>query len=162
MPLAVAPSAVVDPPSLAFVLALHVRVGTPLEVGELPEGRRRIIPIIGGTFEGPGLKGTILPGGADWQILRSDGVAHIDARYTLQTDAGQLIYIRNSGVRHAPPDVMRRLVAGEAVNPQLVYFRTAPTFETSAPELKELTRALHIGSGERHPSEVVIRIWRLT
>lgn len=161
-PLAVAPAAAVAAPPLIFVLELHVQVGTPLELGQIPEGRRRIIPIVGGTFEGPGLKGTILPGGADWQILRSDGVAEIDARYTLQTDGGQLIYIQNAGVRHAPPEVMRRLVAGEAVNPGLVYFRTAPTFETSAPELQELTRAIHVGSGERHPTEVVIRIWRLS
>jgi hypothetical protein len=162
MPLAIDPTTAVAPPVLAFVFELRIQVGVPLEVGQVHEGRRRIIPITGGTFEGPGLKGTILPGGADWQMLRGDGVAEIDARYTLQTDTGQLIYIQNAGIRHAPPDVMRRLIAGEAVNPALVYFRTAPTFETAAPELQDLTRAIYVASGERHPTEVVIRVWRVS
>jgi len=160
MPTAIAPP-VQDPPSLAFAFEMRLQVGTPLELGDVGDGRRRIIPIAGGTFEGPGIKGTILPGGADWQMVRDDGVAEIDARYTLQTDTGQLIYIRNAGVRHAPPEVMRKLLAGEEVNPSSVYFRTVPTFETSAPELEELTRAVYVASGERHQTEVVIRVWRI-
>src|SRR5262245_46456872 len=98
-----------QPPHLAFALELRVQLGPPLELGQTALGRRRIVPIVGGTFEGPDLKGKIVPGGADWQLVRHDGVAEIDARYTLQTDKGQLIYIRNGGFRHAPPEVMQRL-----------------------------------------------------
>ena len=97
----------------------------------------------------------MLPGGADWQIVRADGFTELDTRYTLETDKGQLIYVQNAGMRHAPPDVMQKLLAGEAVDPALVYFRTVPKFETSAPELQWLTRAIFIGTGERYPTDVV-------
>ena len=162
LPLAAAQPAATLPPALDFALEIRVRVGVPLEIGPVGTGRRRIIPLTGGTFEGPGVKGIVLPGGADWQLVRADSVAEIDARYTLETDGGQLIYIHNRGLRHAPPEVMRKLMAGEAVSPDQVYFRTAPVFETSAPELQELTRAIYVGTGERHPNEVVIRVYRIT
>ena len=101
----------------------------------------------------------MLPGGADWQIVRADGLAELDTRYALQTDQGSLIYIQNAGMRHAPPDVTKKLLAGQAVDPAQVYFKTLPTFETSAPELQWLTRAIFVGTGERYPTEVVIRVW---
>ena len=138
-----------------------MEVANPTVVGELPAGTRRIVEILGGTFEGPTLKGKILPGGADWQIIRGDGFTEIDARYTLQTDTGRLIYVSNVGIRHAPPDVMRRLNAGERVDPSLVYFRTVPTFETAAPELQWLMRSIFIATGERSPNGVLIRFWRV-
>lgn len=132
----------------------------PVDIGMLPQGRRRIVPITGGTFEGPELRGRILSG-ADWQIVRADGVSELDSRYTLQTDENALITVRNAGIRHAPPDVMEKLLAGQAVDPALVYFRTCPTFETAAPQLQWLTRSIFIGAGERYPSEVVVRFWRV-
>ena len=156
-----APPAATDPPRLTLALTLRVQVGEPMEMGTVPRGRRRIIPILGGTFEGPGIRGRVLPGGADWQIVRSDGLAELDTRYTLQTDGGSLIYIQNAGMRHAPPDVTRKLLAGEPVDPSKVYFKTVPVFETSAPELEWLTRAIFVGTGERHPSEVVVRVWKV-
>ena len=149
------------PPKLTLAMTLRVQVGPPTELGEVPRGRRRIIPILGGTFEGPDIRGKVLPGGADWQIVRADGFAELDTRFLLQTDAGKLIYIQNAGIRHAPPDITRKLLAGETVDPSLVYFKTVPTFETSAPELQWLTRSIFVGTGERHPSEVVIRVWRV-
>jgi hypothetical protein len=149
------------PPSLIFAFEVRAQVGPGLELGTTPAGRRRIVSILGGTFEGPGLRGQVLPGGADWQIVQPDGLTHLDSRYTLQTDEGAFIYVQNGGVRHAPPDVMSRLLAGEAVDPALVYFRTRPTFETAAPSLQYLTRDLFIGVGERYPSEVIIRFWRV-
>jgi len=148
-------------PRLALAMELRVKVGAPLEVGAVPRGRRRIIPIEGGTFEGADLRGTVLPGGADWQIVRADGLAELDTRYTLRTDAGDVIYIQNAGIRHAPPEITARLLAGEAVDPSLVYFRTVPTFETAAPHLQWLTRAIFIGTGERHPHDVIIRVWKV-
>lgn len=156
-----APSPSVQPPRLTLAMTLRVQVGPPMEMGQVPRGRRRIIPILGGTFEGPAIRGKVLPGGADWQIVRADGLAELDTRYALQTDQGGLVYIQNAGIRHAPPDVTKKLLAGEAVDPSQVYFKTVPTFETSAPELQWLTRAIFIGTGERHPAEVVIRVWKV-
>jgi Protein of unknown function (DUF3237) len=150
-----------QPPKLTLAMTLRVQVGVPMELGEVPRGRRRIIPILGGTFEGPTIRGKVLPGGADWQIVRADGLAELDTRYALQTEQGSLIYIQNAGMRHAPPDVTKKLLAGEAVDPGQVYFKTVPTFETSATELQWLTRAIFIGTGERYPTEVVIRVWKV-
>jgi len=148
-------------PALVFALEIRAELGTPLELGAVPQGRRRIIPIQAGTFEGPGIRGTVLPGGADWQIVRADGFTELDTRYTLRTDRDELIHIRNAGIRHAAPEIMGRLLAGEDVDPALVYFRTVPVFETGAPRLQWLTRAIFVGAGERHPDHVVIRVWRV-
>ena len=148
-------------PELIPVLEARAQVGPPLDVGPLSQGRRRIIPILGGTFEGSGIRGRILPGGADWQIVRADGVAELDTRYTLETDDGKLIYVQNAGIRHASPEVTARLMQGEPVDPSLVYFRTVPKFETSAPELAWLMRSIFVGTGERYPAVVLIRFWKL-
>lgn len=148
-------------PALTFAFEARVMVGQPMELGAVPEGRRRIIPITGGTFEGPGLKGRILNHGADWQIVRPDGFADLDTRYALETDSGHIIYVQNKGMRHASDEVMRQLNAGQPVDPNVVYFRTVPVFETSAPELQWLTRSIFVGTGERHPTEVVIRFWKV-
>ncbi len=149
------------PPKLVFAFELRAQVGQPLVVGEVPGGTRRIVQITGGTFEGPGIKGRIVPGGADWQIIHADGFSDLDTRYTLETDKGQIVYVQNAGMRHAPPEVSKRLLAGQPVDPSLVYFRTVPKFETAAPELQWLTRAIFIGIGERRPQDVIIRFWRV-
>ena len=107
------------------------------------------------------MKGHVLPGGADWQIVRADGLAELDTRYTLETDDGKLIYVQNPGIRHAPPEVTARLMAGQPVDPSLVYFRSAPRFETSAPELAWLMRSIFVGTGERQPADVILRFWKL-
>ena len=152
--------AVPAPPKLTYAFELHATVAAPTELGQVANGRRRIIDITGGTVEGQ-IKGTVRPGGADWQIVRADGFTELDTRYTIETDKGQLIYVQNPGVRTAAPDVMKKLLAGELVDPALVYFRTQPKFETSAPELQWITRSLFVGMGERYPSEVVIRFYRV-
>jgi uncharacterized protein DUF3237 len=148
-------------PPLTYAMTLHVQVGNPTEFGQVPRGRRRVIPILGGTFAGPNIRGKVLPGGADWQIVRADGLAELDTRYTLQTDNGSLIYIQNAGIRHASPEITKKLLAGERVDPSQVYFKTVPTFETSAPELQWLTRAIFIGVGERQPNDVTIHVWKV-
>ena len=150
-----------SPPTLVLALEAHVRLGTPIEVGQVARGRRRIIPIVGGTFEGSGIKGRVLDNGADWQIVRGDGFSELDTRYALETDKGEIIYVQNAGIRHAPPEITKKLLAGERVDPTLVYFRTVPTFETAAPDLQWLTRSIFVGTGERYPTEVVIRFWRV-
>ena len=148
-------------PRLTFAMELRVRVDAALEIGDLTEGRRRIVPIRGGRFEGPRLRGDVLDGGADWQIVRPDGLSSLEARYTLRTDRGELIYVENRGLRHAAPEVVAELLAGEAVDPALVYFRTVPRFETAAPDLRWLARHVFIGDGERYPDEVVLRVWEV-
>jgi hypothetical protein len=158
-PAAVSP--VPQPPKLSLALTLRVQVGPPTERGDVTRGRRRIIPILGGTFEGPKVRGKVLPGGADWQIVRADGLAELDTRYMLQTDSGSLIYIQNAGIRHAPPDVTKKLLEGQPVDPAQVYFKTVPTFETSAAELQWLTRSIFVGTGERRPTEVIVHVWRV-
>jgi hypothetical protein len=151
------------PPGLEFAFELRAEVADPLVIGELPTGQtRRIIDIRGGTFEGPRVKGRIRPGGADWQLIRrEDGFTDVDARYTLETDSGALVYVTNIGIRHAAPDVMRRLNAGETVDQSEIYFRAVPKFETAAPELQWLMRSIFVATGERYPNGVVIRFWRL-
>ena len=148
-------------PKLTFAFEVRATVGAPMEVGQVAQGRRRIVAITGGTFEGPGLRGKVMNGGADWQIIRADGFTELDTRYTLETDKGQIIYVQNPGMRHAAPDVMKRLLAGEVVDPATVYFRTVPRFETASPDLQWLTRAVFVGLGERYPNDVRIRFYRL-
>jgi hypothetical protein len=107
------------------------------------------------------LQGRVLEGGADWQILRPDGAAELDARYTIQTDDGALLYVKNRGMRHGPPEVLQRMNRGERVEPGSYYFRSVATFETSAKECEWLTRAIILGVGERYPDKVVLRFWEV-
>ena len=148
-------------PRTEHAFDLRVGIGPAVEVGPVPLGRRRVIPITGGSVGGPKLSGTILAGGADWQLIRPDGVAEIDARYTLRADDGTLIGVTNKGVRHGPDDVMKRLAAGEAVDPAAYYFRTTPVFEAAAGKHDWLNRAVFVASGERHPGHVLIRVWQV-
>ena len=150
-----------EAPRLTFAFEVRATVAPPTEVGDVAHGRRRIVAITGGTFEGPNIRGKILAGGADWQMIQPDGFSELDTRYTLETDKGQIVYVQNKGIRHAAPDVMKRLLSGETVDPRLVYFRTVPTFETSSPELQWLTRSVFVGTGERYPADVRIRFWRV-
>jgi hypothetical protein len=144
-------------PELAFAFEARVRVGPPLDLGD-----RRIVPILSGTFEGPEIRGRVVPGGADSQILRADGVMELEARYVLETDRGELISVVNRGIRRASPEVIAKLRAGLPADPSLVYCRTTPVFVTAAPELQWLTRSVFVGSADRYTEEVVIRFWRLT
>lgn len=148
-------------PELRFAFELDVAVGTPLDLGQTQAGHRRIVPIAGGVVSGPRLEGRVLPVGADWQILRPDGTADLDARYTIQTGDGALIYVVNRGVRHGPPEVLARLNRGERVDPGSYYFRSAASFETGAPQYSWLTRAIIVATGERYPDKVAIRFWEL-
>lgn len=151
-----------EPPGLEFAFEVRAEVADPLVVGELPNGTRRIIDIVGGTVEGPGISGTIRPGGADWQMIRrSDGFTDVDARYTIETDSGSIIYVQNIGIRHAPPEVMQRLNAGETVDQSDIYFRAVPKFETGDPELEWLMRSIFVCTGERYPNGVIIRFFRV-
>jgi len=153
-----------EAPRLTLTLEVRAEVGEPTEIGEIGGLRHRMVPITGGTFEGRGglaIRGRVRPGGADWQLIHPDGLTETDARYLLETDRGEMIGVRNRGLRHAPADVMRRLLSGERVDPALVYFKSTPVFETAAPELQVLVRSIFVGVGERYPSEVVVRFWKV-
>src|SRR5258708_6572736 len=127
-------SALLPAPSLTRVYRLEATLGEPLDLGEIAQGRRRIVPLTGGTFTGPELNGTLLPGvSADWQIALPDGTALVDIRYTLETDAGDLLYVQARGVRHGRPDVLERLAHGEDVDAGEYPFRTSTQIETAAP-----------------------------
>jgi hypothetical protein len=149
-------------PELAFAFEARVSIGAPLDLGITRAGHRRVIPILGGTVEGPKIRGRVLEGGADWQVLHPDGAADLEARYTLQMETGALVYVINRGMRRGDPELLRRLNTGERIDPEQYYFRTVATFESSAPECEWLTAALFVGSGERLPDGVVVRFWRVT
>jgi hypothetical protein len=147
------------PPRLDFVGAVEAEVSAPVVVGAGAAGERRIVPILGSRVSGPRLHGDILPGGADYQLIRPDGVAEIEARYTLRLPGGALVYVVNRGLRHAAPEDMARLLRGEPVPPERLYFRTAPVFETASPAHAWLQQSLFVGFGERRPASVLVRVF---
>jgi hypothetical protein len=146
---------------LESLLKADITLAAPQELGESPLGRRRIINITGGTFRGDRLSGKVLPGGADWQVIRADGVADLDARYTLETSDGALIYVRNHGYRHGPADVLKKLSLGEEVDPSLYYMRTTPLFETGDQRYAWLNRLICVGTGARKKSSVHLEIFEV-
>jgi hypothetical protein len=148
-------------PQLDFIFAARVTVDAPLDLGDVAKGGRRIVPITGGDFSGPGMRGAVLPGGADWQVLRGDGVAELEARYTLRTEDDALIYVRNHGLRHGPPEVIAALAAGQPVDPSRYYFRGATFFETGAARYAWLTKHIIVCTGERAPATVKLKFFQL-
>jgi len=149
-------------PTLRPLYTSRIDIAAPLNLGKVPHGQRRIINILGGAFSGPRLSGRVLPGGADWQIVRGDGIVEVSARYTLETDDGALIHITNRGLRHGPAEVIRRLGAGEKVDASEYYFRTTPVFETGAPEYSWLNGIIAVAAGERRADAVIITAYELT
>ncbi len=147
-------------PRLRQIYRLEASLGQPLGFGATPHGQRRIVPLTGGRFTGPELNGNLLPGGsADWQILREDGTAFGDIRYTLQTDSGELLYVQSRSVRHGAPEVLGRLARGEDVEASEYTFRTATQIETAAPDLEWLNKGVFIGVGGRQPAGVIYEIY---
>jgi hypothetical protein len=146
---------------LERLFSAEITLAKPQELGETPQGRRRIIGITGGRFSGAKLSGRVLPGGADWQVIRADGVADLDARYTLETDDGALIYVRNRGYRHGPSDILEKLAAGEVVDPARYYMRTTPLFETGDPRYAWLNRMICVATGARRPAAVELEVFQI-
>ena len=146
-------------PLLNVFADLSVQVGAPIEVGHTVHGLRRLIPILDGTVQGQGWTGRVLPGGADFQLILNSRMAELDARYVIETDAGDFIYVQNRAVRAAEPEVMARLVRGEVVAAESVYFRCSPSFETASKALAWISESLFIGTGARHPDQVVMRFF---
>jgi hypothetical protein len=144
-----------------FLFTLTGTVGSPIEVGLMPQGERRIVPIEGGDFEGPRLRGRVLPNGADWMKIRPDHVVAIDCRAALETHDGALIYMQYGGLRYGPPEVMEALARGETVDPSEYYFRISPTFETGRDDYSWLNRIVAVGVGRRVTSGPIYDIYEI-
>ena len=143
-------------PVLTPVYRLEATVGEPLVLGANSQGQRRIVPLTGGTFTGPAISGTLVPGAsADWQTILPDGSALGDIRYTLRTDGGDLLYVQSRAVRHGPAEVLARLGRGEDVDPSEYTFRAATQIETAAPELDWLSKGVFVSVAARQPAGVI-------
>ncbi len=140
---------------------IDVTLGPPIELGEGPRGRRRIIPIIGGTVTGERLSGRLLDLGADWQTVFADGSAELDTRYAMETHDGAVIDIRNFGFRHGPPEVLAALARGETMDASRYYMRTQPRFETGDPRYAWLNRTIFVGTGERLAAAVRVSFFEV-
>jgi hypothetical protein len=147
--------------NLQRLFKAEITLAPPQELGDTPQGRRRIIGITGGRFSGERLSGRVLPGGADWQVIRADGVAELDARYTLETNDGALIYVRNRGYRHGPAEVLKKLSSGEEVDPSLYYMRTTPRFETGDARYAWLNRIVCVATGARRAAAVELEVFEV-
>lgn len=146
---------------LELLFEASASLAAPLVVGPTPAGLRRVIPIEGGTFSGPRMRGRILPGGADWQYLRADGVMIVEAQYLLATEDDVLIQVQNRGLRHGPQEVMQRLAAGASVDPSEYYFRAVPSFAAPAGPYEWLNRSVFVCTGARLADAVRLWVYRL-
>jgi hypothetical protein len=140
------------------LMTLQVEVAGVQKIGAVPHGIRVTAPIASGHFEGPRLRGKVLPGGGDWTLLRGDGVLELDLRITLETDDGALIHMTSFGLRYGPPEAIAALAHGENVDPASYYFRTTPRFETSHPKYAFLNRLLAVASGDRRATGPIYTI----
>lgn len=155
------PDFVPPTPQLEHLMRVTVHVDPPLIVGAVPLGERRVINITGGHFTGDKLRGDVLPGGADWQLVRPDDAAILEAKYTLRVDDGALLYVTNLGIRHGPPAVLARIAKGELVDPTLYYFRATPRIETGALRYSWLNDRIMICSGARTADAVLLDFYEV-
>ncbi|WP_104045419.1 DUF3237 domain-containing protein [Arthrobacter sp. ZGTC412] len=154
----------IDPPTvpaLERAFEVNVRLGPLADHGQTRAGHRRVIPITGGEISG-GVQARILPGGADWQLVRGDGAIDIDSRYSARTPDGEMVYLQVTGLRTGPADVLDSLLKGENIAPARYYFRTVITIETSAARLRHLEDSIFIASCARDADAVRYTAYRIT
>ncbi len=142
----------------AFTITAHI--GEVVSAGDTGHGVRRIIPIVGGEVRGE-INGTVCPFGADFQIIRPNELIELEAKYALATDDGAVIYVENKGIRFGPLELLQKLKRGEPVDPELIYCRTAPRFETGHDRYRWLMENLFVASVARHADRVVIDVHRV-
>jgi hypothetical protein len=147
-------------PTLEHVFDIEVEVDDPIEIGQIGDGQRRIIEVVGGMVSGR-IDGEILPGGADYQLSRIDRPTELVAKYAFEADSGSRVYVENRGIRSASPEDSRRLRDGQPVDPDDVYFRTVPEFETADPDLAWLTENVFVATGVRRPHGVRLSVYRV-
>jgi hypothetical protein len=143
------------------IFTVHAELAETVQFGATPLGVRRVINILGGRVDGPRLAGRILPGGADWQLIRADAVADIHARYTIEADGGAHILVDSLGLRHGPPEVIEQLTRGDPVDPSRYYFRTAMRFETADPQFAWLNRIIALARGARERRAVRLDVFEV-
>jgi len=141
-----------------YVFTITAGIADVTTAGDIGSGVRRIIPITGGEVKGADICGKVLPFGADFQIIRPNELIELEAKYAFETDDGAVVYVENKGMRFGPVDLLQKLKRGEPVDPKLIYFRTAPRFETGAPKYRWLMEHIFIGSAARHADRVVIDV----
>ena len=146
------------PLATRYLGSIEARVGPIVSLGPGPYGERRVVDIVGGRVNGPGLRGVVVSGGADWQVVRHDGVVDIDAHYGLLLDDGARVEVVSSGFRYGPPDVLQRLHRGDPVDPAAYFFRTAIRFQTGAVRLAHLNRTIAIAVGARRAASVELTL----
>jgi hypothetical protein len=150
------------PPQLEHLCDLAVTIAPPVEVGATPAGLRRMIPITGGTVTGAQVNGRVLAGGADFQLILNSGTqAHLDARYVIELNDGSRIFVQNTALRVASLENSQRIMNGQPVNPDEVYFRCQPQLETAAPQWAWLNDSQFIGTGRRAPDGVFLSFYRV-
>src|SRR3954470_8740933 len=140
------------------LMTVRIAAAPAQKLGAVPHGIRSIIPVTGGDFEGPQLRGKVLSGGGDWLLLRDDGVLELDLRITLETDDHALIQMTFQGLRHGPPDVIAAPSRGDVIDPTRYYFRTLPRFETSTDKYAYVNRMIAVGVGEVRRDGAIHRI----
>lgn len=148
-------------PALLPMTQIRCEVGALVSLGAAPTGERRYVPLGGGTARGPELNGSLVEGGVDWQIARSDGVLEIAAHYVIRTDDGALVEVKSDGLRHGPAEVMQRLARGEAVPREAYFFRTLMRFSTGSPDWAHLNKVMAIAVGQREARAVLLDVYRL-
>jgi hypothetical protein len=150
------------PPQLEHVCDLAVTIAAPVEVGHTPAGLRRMIPITGGTVTGPRLNGKVLAGGADFQLILGGGTqAHLDARYVIELDDGSRVFVQNTALRVATLENSQRIMNGQPVNPEEIYFRCQPKMEATTPAWAWVSESQFIGTGRRAPDGVFLSFYRV-
>ena len=150
------------PPALIPMAQVLCDVGTLVTLGPGKYGERRYVPLGGGTVHGPELNGTLVEGGVDWQVNRSDGVLDIAAHYVIRTTDGALVEVQSDGMRHGPAEVMARLARGEVVGREEYFFRTLMRFQTGAPQWAHLNKVMALACGQREAKRVVLDVYRIT
>jgi hypothetical protein len=146
-----------------FLFRMVLSVGTPQMVGPTRNGELRVVPVIGGTVDGPRFTGEVLPGtAADWLRVDPDGTAHMDVRLTLKAASGGIVFMHYSGIRTGAPEVLARLNSGQPVDPAEYYFRIAARFETGAADLAWMNKVVAVGVGQRPPSGPTYDVYALT
>jgi hypothetical protein len=148
-------------PRLEYLLTFRADLKPPVEVGAVPGGSRRIFDILGGSFEGPRLKGKLLPGGGDWLLIGADGVGRLDVRGTFESDDGAHIYVQYHGVLTFNEAVVAALGSGEEMAYGASYFMTAPRFETGDARYAWLNRVVTVGQGRVLPEAVEYRVFEV-
>jgi hypothetical protein len=141
-----------------YVFTITARIGEVTTAGDIGHGVRRIIPIVGGEVRGESVNGKVCAFGADFQVIRPNELIELEAKYAFETDDGATVYVENKGIRFGPVELLQKLKRNEPVDPKLIYFRTAPRFETGHAKYRWLMENLFVASAARHADRVVIDV----